>query len=240
MEWIDKSSAANAGAFTGLADVWITAGKVKYSDLDEVEKNQLKAVLRTEQKGYCALCMELMAIGTNDHVVPQSVPANEFSAACRKGPFRRDFVHQRHWTPGIHFGGQAKYYPHTIAYGNMVCMCQACNTKKDNGVISPTFFNRDPGVSYDEDGTANCPNGALNLNLRTHLNEREYCRVRKLWHLIKSNGKSVDDVRAISNTTDKVKLLESIGLEKKDAMRLAATAQWDRLLRFAWFGTYYQ
>lgn len=245
MEFIDKHNEANASNFNTLVDGYIDQGKVRYKDLSENEKDSLKTILRNEQSCYCAFCMQKLKKGTVDHVIPQGITRMDFGKALHKGNFYPPFIHQSTFhvasTPCL-------YYPHTLAYGNVVCTCSPCNSQKWDELIEPTFFNNPTNVRYKEDGIAVFPIKALSTNLKSYLNESLFRRWRSLWCAVKHLGIDKAQIESMDKMSDRKKLIDdSVKVMpptaarefSKDKYKFLSDSQWSNFVSYSWFWDYY-
>lgn len=245
MEFIDKHNVTNASNFKSLVDGYIAHGKVQYKELSENEKDSLKTILRNEQSCYCAFCMQKLEKGTVEHVIPQGISRMDFGKALHKGNFYPTFIHQSTFnaasTPRI-------YYPHTLAYGNVVCSCNSCNSKKWDELIAPTFFNNPTNVSYKTDGIAVFPASALSANLKSYLNESLFRRWRSLWCAVKQLGIDKAQIESMNKMSDRKKMIESsIKIMPPSAARdfrdykykFLSDKQWSLFVSYSWFWDYY-
>lgn len=243
MEYIDKSSAAFSSQFNSIADRLIMGGITMYKDVDIADVSEMKDVLQAEQKSFCAYCMRVLVGGTNDHVIPRSIREDRFQGAMRKGRFRTDMVHTRTWDKNIHMrDGRINYYPHDLAYGNLVLSCEECNSLKDNKVIKPIFFDNPTGVSYETSGKMIMAADALCPELRASLNEKYNIRWRYLWCKTKEAGISDVEVCNATNMMERIKLLKQIlGRDSlsDDEQRWISNANWRIFISFRWFYSYY-
>lgn len=245
MQYIDKSSLIYSSRFNSISNRLLDTNTNSYKDVGDADRAAMKNVLRDEQNGFCAYCMQSLITGTNDHIIPRSVNVRRFPALIRQGNYRHDIVHTHSWSRAVHISanGQVKYYPHDIAYGNLVLTCEECNSRKDNKEIKPIFFNNPTEVSYNADGKMKMPANAFCEEIRAYLNETANCKWRCLWY--KAQNAGVTDVQ-ICNATDKIartKLLRQIfGREDLtvDQFRLANDSNWNLLVSFRWFYRYFQ
>lgn len=240
MNYIDKSSTAYSSRFNTISDRLIAAGIISYKDVVDADRAAMKQVVHTEQHGLCAYCMQSVPTGTGDHVVPRSIPVGQFPG---KGRYRRDMIHTKTWSASIHMaGGQVRYYPHDIAYGNYVMACGECNRRKDNIRIYPVFFDNPTGVSYNEDGTMRMPANALCAELRSYLNDGVNCKWRRLWCKAKRAGVTDVEIRSATGKTERMKLLRRIlkaDSLKPEEFRMTQDASWGIFVSFSWFYRYY-
>jgi 5-methylcytosine-specific restriction endonuclease McrA len=245
MEYINKGVAANVVNFNQLIDSFIAAGKTHYKALDEVERNGIRTLLSGEQSHRCAFCMQLQTRGeTVEHVIPQGIKLHDFINAYRKGNFQPQFVHQDSYnrTP------QAGFYPHTLAYGNMVMACGACNHAKWDRVIKPSFFDNPPAIRYQDDGIAVYSPDDLEETMRAHLNGSTFTKFRALWSAIKRTGITVAQVRACNNIVARRNLLRQAepqmrgdlrNMYRCEPNRFIKNKAWEMLCSFDWFWGWY-
>lgn len=248
MNYIDKSSTAYSSRFNTISDRLIAADIISYKDVGDADRAAMKQVVHTEQHGLCAYCMQSVPTSTGDHVVPRSIPVGQFPG---KGRYRHDMVHTKTWSASIHMeGGQVRYYPHDIAYGNYVMACGECNRRKDNRKIYPVFFDNPTGISYDEDGLMLMPPDALCAELRAYLNDEVNRKWRRLWCKAKQSGVTDTEICNAADKTDRIKLLKRIlsagtpnpgdyKLNPGD-YKLVQDASWNIFVSFRWFYTYYR
>lgn len=243
MEFIDKSSAGFSSRFNSIVNPLIMGGITIYKDVNIPDISKMNNVLQNEQKSHCAYCMRELVGGTNDHVIPRSIGVDCFQGAMRKGRFRADMVHSKTWDKGIHMpAGRISYYPHDLAYGNMVLACEECNAIKDNKVIKPIFFDNPTGVSYETNGEMTMAADALCPELRASLNEKYNIRWRCLWYKTKEAGVSDVQVCNAANKTERITLLRQIlgrDFLSADQLRLINDANWRIFISFRWFYNYY-
>lgn len=240
MNYIYKSSTAYSSRFNTISDRLIAADIISYKDVGDADRAAMKQVVHTEQHGLCAYCMQSVPTGTGDHVVPRSIPVGQFPG---KGRYRHDMVHTKTWSASIHMaGGQVRYYPHDIAYGNYVMACGECNHRKDNIRIYPVFFDNPTGVSYNEDGAMRMPANALCAELRSYLNDEVNCKWRRLWCKAKRAGVTDVEIRSATGKTERMKLLRRIlkaDSLKPEEFRMTQDASWGIFVSFSWFYRYY-
>ena len=243
MQHIDKSSAIFSAQFNNISNRLIAQGKTNYKDLDDNDRSDLRNILRNEQNGYCAYCMEYLPNGTNEHVIPRSAPQREFRSLLKNGRYRQDMVHTKSWSANVHINGATvTHYPHHIAYGNMVLACSQCNSRRDTNKIKPTFFDNPTGVSYEADGKVNLPADALCLKLRTYLNEACFKEWRKLWSQAKNAGVTDAEISAADTSIKRNEIMcRILGVAKLNdrQMRLLIKNNWDRFVSYRWFYSYY-
>lgn len=250
MRHIDKTNIAFKSRFEAIVDPCIQNGHYRYDDLADADRIALREVLRDEQDSTCAYCMRFLPDATSDHVIPKYISLGNYGRAYRhlgKNLYRGDFIYGETYTDkAVGF-----YYPHPLAYGNMVYACYDCNQAKDNDIIRPAFFkNPVTHVTYNDKGTAEfSPSDTFSKDLKTLINNDQYILIRFLWRAIKQSGLSVNDVE---NATDEglrniifdtikpiidgnrtIKNFESL------KSRFSVYTMWNRLKEFRWFWNYY-
>lgn len=249
MKHVDKSQASRAEAFNRLVDGCIAQGRKHYKDLLDDERNALRAFLRNEQVFYCAYCMQRVEEGTVEHVIPQGISESEFGVALHQAPpqspFYPPFVHQKRFDPHL---SPRSYYPHTLAYGNVVCACKSCNQKKGADIIVPTFFLHEPGLRYSStNGKVTFPKGALSSELRVYLNENMFCLYRLLWCLAVDDGLRHQQMAVMKKGERKRYLMAKRAqlpvwlaryLDDKSTW-LIGDVGWTDFLCYQWFADYY-
>ena len=241
MEFIDKGDATRIARFNQLIDSYIFAGMTYYKALDKVQRDGIRTLLSDEQSHRCAFCMQLQTRGeTVEHVIPQGIRLQDFANAYRKGNYQPQFVHQDSYnrTP------QAGLYPHTLAYGNLVMACGACNRAKWERVIKPSFFDNPSGITYQDDGVALYGADCLEENIRAHLNGSTFTKYRALWCAIKRTRITVAQVRACNSIVARRSLLRQAepqmcrdlrDMYNREPNRFVKNKSWDMLCSFDWF-----
>lgn len=252
MQHIDKNNSVSETSFKAVVDSYITSGCYRYDDISVVDRRKLRGVLGNEQNGMCAYCMKKVDFdeGTSDHVIPKSIPENEYGRARRhlgQGLYRGDFIWDKKYTSSSF----PCYYPHSLAYGNLVFACADCNACKDCDLIRPLFFgNPVDGINYTDKGLLQtAEKDALPQELKTRLNTDLYRYYRCIWRAVKLSGLTVSNLIDADNRNSRKQLLKSIqpyvtdsGLLREivlGANRFTSDSVWNSLLRFQWFWDYY-
>lgn len=245
MEYIDKHDILRINAFNALVDSFIAQGIFHYKDLDNGQRNQIRDILRFEQNSLCAYCMQKDVVGSVEHVVAQHISRQDFGRAIHRGVFSPLFIHQGTF---VYSSLPILYYPHTLAYGNLVYSCENCNSKRDRDIIHPIFFNNPTNVSYKEDGKANFPKDALSIEMKSYLNEDVFKRCRAFWSAVKLSGRTIADVVSLSRITDKRKFLLDIipqmpknmqSIFSNEISYFCSKSKWKLLVSYEWFWGYY-
>ena len=245
MEYINKHDVQRISSFGALVDTFIAQGVYHYKDLDEVQRNRIRDILRSEQNSLCAYCMQKDATGSVEHVIAQHISRQDFGRAIHHGNFYPHFIHQSTF---VYSAFPIQYYPHTIAYGNLVYSCKGCNNKKDRDIIHPDFFDNPTGISYDTSGKVIFPVKSFSIGIKCYLNEDVFKRCRAFWAAVKLSDKTIADVTSLSKKTDKRKFLEVIipqmprsmqSIFSSNILSFCTDAKWKLLVSYEWFWGYY-
>ncbi len=243
MKYIDKTSPVYSTQFNAISDRLISSGIIRYNEVSNSDRSSMKQILHTEQSGLCAYCMQEIPVGTNDHVIPRSIEQRRFNGLHRRSHLRSDIVHTRSWSVTVHVSNnQVEFYPHDIAYGNIVLACNACNSKKDNLEINPIFFQNPTGVSYSSAGKMEMPPTAFCKELRAYLNEKANCGWRNLWYKIKKSKVTDSQILNAHSHIERMKLMcQVFGVPHlpPTQMVLLNDTNWKILISFRWFYNYY-
>ena len=241
MEYINKHDEIRIKDFNALIDSFIAQGLFHYKDLDNSQRNQIREFLRIEQNSFCAYCMQKDMVGSVEHVIAQHISKQDFGRAIRCGNFFPQFIYQKNFA---YSSGTIQYYPHTLAYGNLVYSCTYCNQKKGREIIHPNFFNYPTDVFYKVDGKAVFPKDSLSLEMKSYLNEDVFRRCRIFWSAVKKTGKTIADVKSLSKKKDRRKLLQTIIPQMPQYMQsifsgeisnFCSDVQWKLLVSYEWF-----
>ena len=243
MKHIDKTSPVYSTQFNAISDRLISSGIIRYNEVSDSDRSSMKQILHTEQSGLCAYCMQEIPVGTNDHVIPRSIEQRRFNGLHRKSHLRSDIVHTRSWSVSVHISNnQVEFYPHDIAYGNIVLACNTCNSKKDNLEINPIFFQNPTGVSYSSAGKMEMPPTAFCNELRAYLNEKANCGWRNLWYKIKKSGVTDSQILNAHSHIERMKLMcQVFGVPHLPPTQIVLLndTNWKILISFRWFYNYY-
>lgn len=252
MQHIDKNNTASEASFKTVVDSSVSSGIYRYVDISSDDRRQLRSILGSEQNEMCAYCMRKVDSdkGTSDHVIPKTISESEYGRAYNhlgQGLYRRDFIWDKRCT-SLSF---PYYYPHSLAYGNLVFACEDCNECKDRDLIRPLFYgNPVTNISYNHNGLLQTEQSdALPKNLKARLNIDLFLHYRSIWRAVKLSGLTVADVNNANDVNSRILLLKSIqqhisnpGLLRmieSRANRYTPNSVWKDLLRFQWFWDYY-
>lgn len=253
MRHINKSDTTNCDKFKAIVTTYLAAGKYRYDDLTDPDRIGIRKILGDEQDWICAYCMRIIRPNeaTTDHVIPKSISRPDYKRAYRtmgEGLYRNDFMWDKVYTP-LAVG---RYYPHPLAYGNLVCSCHDCNSTKDDYLTRPAFFKNPPThISYNEKGFAEFnPTDTFPSNLKSWINNDKFIKTRCIWRAIRLAGISVGEVENAADENSRKELLDKLEVHigKHPIIRSFAAlsasfcsdAAWNYLLNFKWFWDYYQ
>lgn len=252
MQHIDKTNNVAHTAFKRVVDPYLIGGHFRYEDLEDVDRVKMRGIFFKEQDGKCAYCMRDVSspLPTIDHIIPKDVAQQEYGMARKhygKGLYRNDFIWDKQYTPeSFNF----MYYPHSLAYGNMVLACENCNSKKDRELIVPTFFKNSIPITYNTNGRVSIPNAEhFPEELTTYLNADTFMRIRCLWNAVKQSGLQVHDVETADDEGKRLAVLNAIqGNITWNGYRtrlmaapdeFVTDAHWEVFISFRWFWHYY-
>lgn len=249
MKYISKADCPEAESFNDIVRRYLDCGKYRYDDLEDRDRIAMRDILSVQQGGLCAYCMRRGSGVTIDHVIPKSADRDKFGRGKGymgkiggRSLYRNDFV----WQGG--YSGGRSFYPHSLAYGNLVLACRECNETKDNDLVRPLFFcNPVAGVRYNEKGRMVCsPSDSMPSMLMSRLNDDSLMLYRRLWRAAALAGVSVESMGVEDHAERKAILgrMEAAdpGLGRVLRVRgddLVVDASWKRLLEFGWFIEYY-
>lgn len=251
MQHIDKNNPASDASFKTVVDSYVSSGNYRYDSISADDRRKLRNVLGSEQNEMCAYCMKKVNSekGTADHVIPKYISESEYGKASGflgQGLYRRDFIWDKKCT-SLSF---PNFYPHTLAYGNLVFACDKCNERKDRDLMRPLFFGNPVEINYNQNGLLQTKESdALPNNLKAWLNIDSHLHFRSIWRAVKLSGLTVADVSVAKDENSRILLLKSIQqhitnpvLIRKiasDINRYTPNSMWKELLRFQWFWDYY-
>lgn len=245
MEYIDKHDVLRINAFNALVDTFITRGIFHYKDLNGIQRAQIRDFLRNEQNSLCAYCMQKDLGGSVEHVIAQYISRQDFGRAIHCGNFFPQFIHQGSF---VYSSLPIQYYPHTLAYGNLVYSCESCNSKRDRDIIHPNYFDNPTGVSYGVDGKVYFSKDLRSIEMKSYLNEDAFRVCRTFWAAVKLSGKTIADVASLSKITDKRKFLMAVipqmprfmqNIFSNGILYFCSKAKWELLVSYEWFWGYY-
>lgn len=249
MQYIDKNDATNIADFNRIVDPYLANGLYRYDDLNGSDRHAMRQILKGEQRCCCAYCMADLTSeeGTSDHIIPKTISEQNYNKArgLGKGIYRNDFIYGGRFT----LQSVGTYYPHTLAYGNLVFTCDDCNTKKDQDLIIPVFFTHDSSaiITYTAKGLLKSnPSNAIPTNLKSWLNQEPFMLYRAMWRAAKLSGVTIETIEAAKTVNQRSLLIEQMkqmltNVEQKNAAdkSLNSKAGWQRFLQFKWFWSYY-
>ena len=252
MQHIDKINAASHMAFKHIVDPYLQSGNYRYDALSDGDRKSLRSVLRDEQNGMCAYCMRVVpdCLQTTDHIIPKDVSQQEYGEAKNhlgQGLYRNDFIWDKQYNAQSFL---LNYYPHSLAYGNLVLACDDCNAYKGQVLIVPSFFKNPTPVRYNDKGRVVIPKSEhFPKDLVTHLNTDTFMKYRCLWNAVKQSGLQVKDVESADNDTKRKNLLSTVQQYITwDGFRTGLMANldgfvvesnWKVFVSFRWFWGYY-
>jgi len=253
MQHIDKTNAAIHTAFKQVVDPYLQRGDYRYDALSPSDRVSLRSVLDNEQDGMCAYCMRVISVPsqTIDHIIPKDVSEQEFGEARNhlgRGLYRNDFIWDKHYDAQSYMSHY--YYPHSLAYGNLVLACDDCNTNKGRHLIVPTFFENPMPVQYNDKGRVVIPKSEhFPRELVAHLNIDTFMKYRCLWSAVKQSGLLVQDVESADDDTKRKYILSTVqqfitwgGFRDKLMANLdgfVVESNWKVFVSFRWFWGYY-
>lgn len=251
MEFIDKNDSISSKSFNAIVDKYVNNEQYRYDDLSRSDRIALRSILKAEQHSCCAYCMARLEPyeETTDHVIPKAASKEVYNKAMGrhfgKSLYRNDIFYQ----PDFNASLVGQYYPHSLAYGNLVLACDDCNEKKDQDIIIPVFFDASMAmVSYNEKGLLKVsPTDALPPNLMTWLNQSLFMLYRAMWRSAKLCGIKVSEIdSARKRPSDRLKFIDimknqltTVKLKNDADSKLRSEAGWERFLQFKWFWSYY-
>lgn len=250
MKYINKNIAANLSAFNTIIDPYLEKDLYRYDNLSDSDRIALRKILESEQQCCCAYCMAYLTLekGTTDHIIPKKINAQDYNRAygLGKGLYRRDFIYEGRFTTqavGI-------YYPHTLAYGNLVFACDDCNKKKDQDLMIPIFFMTDSSntISYTSKGLLKTsPSNAIPTGLKSWLNSDVFMLYRAMWRAAAILDISIETIQLSTEASVRHELIDTmkrqlvIPSQKHIADgSLNSKGGWKRFLQFQWFWNYYK
>ncbi len=210
MKYIEKNDSALEARVDAILDPILNRAKTKEQvrfnflympsiDQPKLEKVDLKNELFAQQGGQCAYCGRHLVLKSSfttiEHVICKSDSIDVFGRYMHTGLFLNNIVYQsRFIVPRV---GVMPYYPHELAYGNLVIACETCNEERATQEIYPLFF--DPkideiirvgkgGVITGKDKTAS------KLIPLKDFNNREELRIyRAFWNMIGLMNVNISD-----------------------------------------------
>lgn len=252
MQHIDKTDIAIHTAFKKVVDPYLQRGDFRYDALSTFDRLSLRSVLGDEQKWMCAYCMRVVpdCLQTTDHIIPKDVSQQEYGEAKNhlgQGLYRNDFIWDKMYKA---YSGVFHYYPHSLAYGNLVFACDGCNANKERDLIVPSFFKNPTPVRYNDKGRVVIPKSEhFPKDLVTHLNTDTFMKYRCLWNAVKQSGLQVKDVESADNDTKRKNLLSTVqqnitwdGFRTRLMANLdgfVVDSNWKVFVSFRWFWGYY-
>ena len=254
MQHIDKTDKHSKQAFNKIVDNFILQHlqdkRFRYEELTSNERIALRRILRNEQHNMCAYCMKKVPLyqRTTDHVIPKTITREKYGHALNLGKgLYHDIVYEKVYNPYP----QSSFYPHSLAYNNMVMACEVCNNTKDQDLIIPIFFdNPSLYISYTDKGRMTITeNKVFPEDLKVWLNNENLLTYRCIWKSIKLCGYTIEDVLqadCIQKRKDLLnKIKESIAnpqiIKRFNAFTegFVVDSKWEDFKRFRWFWLYY-
>lgn len=252
MRYIDKKDNDNHIKFKSIVDPYLQNGKYRYDNLNDDDRIKLREIISLEQDMHCAYCIRTLSASqtTSDHVIPKTIDVETYGKAYGffgEKLYRKDFIWDKKYTP-LSVG---RFYPHSLAYGNLVCACYDCNSSKDNDIVRPAFFNdKLTHLSYNDKGIVIFnPTDTFPKQLKTWLNNDKYALIRSLWRAIKLAGISIEDVEAADNEEKRETIFKQLAEHITHSKTInkfpqiisefSVNSTWKQFLRFKWFWTYY-
>ena len=253
MQHIDKKIVARGEAdFKAVVDPYIKRGQFRYDCLSDCDRISLRKTLLLDQGDMCAYCMKHIPLSerSNDHVIPKKIEENDYGRAKRHlggGLYRNDILYDKKFTAASF----PDYYPHSLAYGNIVLACDACNFYKDDDLVRPLFFSHPVnGVMYNDKGVMVLnPTDSLPINLLTWLNEDKVRQIRCFWRAVKLAGLSVNDIGQAQTVSQRKQICDQIKQHVTERTLLkdlndinpkfATTNIWAEMLKYEWFWGYW-
>lgn len=253
MQHIDKKTVAKGEAdFKAVVDPYLRKGLFKYDSLSAADRILLRNTLELDQGDMCAYCMKHIPVNerTSDHVIPKKIDLNGFGRAKKHlggGMYRDDMIYDKNFTSA----SLPYYYPHSLAYGNLVLACDACNFYKDNDLVRPLFFSHPVnGVMYNDKGLMVLnPTDSLPVRLLAWLNEDKVRQIRCFWRAVKLAGLSVNDIAQAQTVSQRKQICDQIKQHVTERTLLkdlnattpkfATTNIWAEMLKYEWFWGYW-
>ena len=253
MQHIDKKIVARGEAdFKAVVDPYLRKGLFRYDSLSAADRILLRNTLELDQGDMCAYCMKHTPEKerTNEHIIPKDIAQNNYGRAYRHlggGLYRNDILYDKNYTP-ISF---PNYYPHSLAYGNIVLACDTCNSCKGDDLVRPLFFsNPVNGVSYNDKGLmVLASKDSMSTKMLSWLNENKIRQIRCFWRAVKITGLSVDDILNAHTASQRKEICEQIKQYVVESTllrdlnqptpRFSTLPMWKELQKYDWFWCYW-
>ncbi len=210
MKYIDKKNPALEARVDAILDPILNRAKTKEQvrfnflympvlDQPKMEKVDLKDELFAQQGGQCAYCQRHLVLKstatTIEHVICKSDSIDVFGRYIHTGLFLNNIVYQsRFIVPRV---GVTPFYPHELAYGNLVIACEACNEERATQEIYPLFFDPkiDEIIKYGKGGVIAGQDKSVGklIPLKDFNNREELCIYRAFWNMMSLMNVKISD-----------------------------------------------
>ncbi len=274
MRWINKRNKRNRKRAHYLLNRFLNKGwnevEQKYvnCDFDAFKVmnvgRRIKAILYSEQDGYCCYCMRKLNLNeksrcTIEHVMPHKVNKNDIAFYFANVPNLKKYVRFLLINDKSRHLRSIRPYPHFCAYENLVLSCSGavyqtdepekellsrihvcCNNVRGRERVYPIFFYRNISIGYEKDGHITCPKKYERTIEILGLETDNLCLFRKAWAYLLVHH-SIDEVKlALDDEKLREEILMDTPLKINEVKRLNLRLYWATLYDYRWFGLYFQ
>ena len=274
MQWINKRNRKYRKKAHHLLNKFLNEGwnssvgkyvNCDFNSLKSFNANHgIRALLYSEQNGYCCYCMRKLNLGdrrmcTIEHVMPHKVNDSDLAFYFANVPHLRKNVRALVIDNSTRRLRHAHPYPHFCAYENLVLSCSGgiyetdtpekeclykihacCNNARGKKRIFPIFFYKDVNMIYERDGLITCSQKYEHTIDVLQLETENLCLFRKAWAYLLSSHSMEKIKDAMAERSLREEILMDTPLKLNEVKRLCHPLYWETLYEYRWFGLYFQ